>query len=410
METPIEMNEHPGATAAPEEQTDYVVETNAEYTFPEVHTWDDLRLNDNILRSVYSYGFELPSDIQRKAILPIIAGHDLIAQAQSGTGKTGAFITGVLSRIDISSRTTQAIILAPTQLLAGQIHRVAANLSSFMDGIGIKTLVGGSSVQDDMHELRENPPHLVVGCAGRVYDMIRRRALNPRTVRICVLDEADEMLSAGFKDQINNIFRILPGDMQIALFSATMPPGVLELTRCFLRNPVRILMKNREISLEGIKQYYIAMYSDRDKLDSIKDLFSKISVGQTIIYANSVHRVRELYHNMQQDGYPVCCIHRDMSRDERKHILQEFQGGKYRVLISSDITARGIDVQQVNVVINYDIPYSVDTYLHRIGRSGRWGRKGVAINFVTKRDTRQMKNIEQHYEISMEEMPDNVGL
>jgi translation initiation factor 4A len=285
-----------------------------------------------------------------------------------------------------------------------------------MDGIVIRTLIGGSSVQDDIQALRENPPHLVVGCAGRVYDMIRRRALTAHTVKICVLDEADEMLSSGFnkdpgfKEQIHNIFRILPGDMQIALFSATMPRSVLDLTKKFLRNPVKILMKNNEITLDGIKQYYIAMFSDRDKLDCIKDLFSKISVGQTIIYANSVPRVRELFQTMVQDGFPVCCIHRDMSKAERQNILQEFKDGKYRVLISSDITARGIDVQQVNVVINYDVPYSVDTYLHRIGRSGRWGRKGVAINFVTRRDTRQMKTIENHYEITLEEMPENVVL
>ena len=249
--------------------------------------------------------------------------------------------------------------------------------------------------------------------------MLRRRALNSRTVKICVLDEADEMLSAGFKnnrdreqvhnkDQIHNIFRILPGDMQIALFSATMPRSVLELTERFLRNPVKILMKDSEISLEGIKQYFIAMYSEYDKTDCLRDLFSKLSVGQTIIYANSVSRVKDLFHTMKQDGFPVCCIHSDMSRDDRRAIMQEFQDGKYRVMISSDITARGIDVQQVNVVINYDIPHSVDTYLHRIGRSGRWGRKGVAINFVTRRDVRQMGNIERHYEVKVEEMPENV--
>jgi translation initiation factor 4A len=269
--------------------------------------------------------------------------------------------------------------------------------------------VGGTSVQDDVDTLRRNVPHVVVGCTGRVFDMLRRRALVARTVKICVMDEADEMLSYGFKEQIHDILQILPGDMQICLFSATMPREVVDLTRSFLRNPVSILMKAADVSLQGIKQYYIAMYSENDKLDSLKDLFGKLSVGQTIIYANSIPRVRALYESMCEEGFPVCCIHRDMPKEDRKNILREFIDGKHRVLISSDITARGIDVQQVNVVINYDVPFNVHTYLHRIGRSGRWGRKGVAINFVTKRDIRNLRSIERHYDITIDELPADVN-
>lgn len=370
-----------------------------------IKTWDDLDIETNILRSIYAYGFENPSDIQKKAIPPIKAKRDLIAQAQSGTGKTGAFVTGVLSHIDPEAKTTQAIVLAPTHELVQQIYSVFCNLSTFIEGLNIRTMVGGTAVMDEMQDMKTNVPQIIVGCTGRVFDMIKRRAISTRDVKICVLDEADEMLSVGFKDQIYNIFQQLPSDVQIALFSATMPPAILQLTERFMRDPVRITMKPEELNLDGIKQYFIAMHNDYDKIECLKDLFSRISISQTIIYANDVRRVRDLHQAMLDDGFSVCCIHRDMTKQERHDTITKFRDGRFRTLISSNITARGIDVQQVNTVINFDVPRSVDTYLHRIGRSGRWGRKGVAINFVTKSDIRQMKIIEQHYGVSIEEMP-----
>ena len=257
---------------------------------------------------------------------------------------------------------------------------------------------------DEMQELRNNVPHVVVGCTGRVFDMIKRRALYTRDVKICVLDEADEMLSIGFKDQIYNIFQQLPSSVQIALFSATMPPAILQLTERFMRDPVKITMQPQELNLDGIKQYYIAMHNDYDKFECLKDLFARLTVSQAIIYANDVRRVKDLHEMMMKEGFAVCCIHREMTKVERSEAIEQFRDGKYRMLISSNITARGIDVQQVKTVINFDIPRSVDVYLHRIGRSGRWGRKGIAVNFVTKQDIRQMKTIESHYKINIEEM------
>ena len=371
---------------------------------PEIKTWNDMQIDPDILRSIYSYGFEDPSEIQKKAIPPMKESRDLIAQAQSGTGKTGAFVVGTLSHIDVSKKTTQAIVLAPTHELAIQICNVFHNLSEYMTGIVIRKVLGGTSVMDEIRELKATPPHIVVGCTGRVFDMIKRRALSTRNVKICVLDEADEMLSVGFKDQIYNIFQQLPHNVQIALFSATMPPSMLQLTNKFMRDPVKITMLPQELNLDGIEQYYIAMNDDTDKIDTLKDLFSKLTVSQTIIYANDVKRVKCLHDMLHKEGFAVCCIHREMTKDERNYVISNFIDGKYRVLVSSNITARGFDVQQVRTVINFDIPRSVDVYLHRIGRSGRWGRKGIAVNFVTKSDIRQMRMIETHYKINIEEM------
>ena len=217
--------------------------------------------------------------------------------------------------------------------------------------------------------------------------------------------EADECLSKGFKDQIYDIFQKLPEDIQVALFSATMPQEMLELTKKFMRNPKMILVKNEQLTLEGIKQYYIDCEEKRWKFDTLCDIYEVVSIAQCIIYCNSVKRVKDLYDAMIQDNFPVTCIHSNMEKDERTQAYKEFKSGKHRVLISSNVTARGIDIQQVSTVINFDISKDVHTYLHRIGRSGRWGRKGVGINFITKRDVKILKAIERHYGTQIEELP-----
>jgi translation initiation factor 4A len=214
-------------------------------------------------------------------------------------------------------------------------------------------------------------------------------------------------LSQGFQQKIHQIFQFMPQDLQVVLFSATLPPEILEITKEFMRNPIRITMEAEKLNLECITQYYIALRHDGDKYDTLKDLFSVISVNQTIIYCNSIHRVTDLYKAMTDEGFSVCYIHSSMDKVERDKAFQSFRTGGFRVLISSDITARGIDVQQVSTVINFDITRCPHKYLHRIGRSGRWGRKGMAINFVTRQDTETMRRIERHYGIEIKELPAN---
>jgi len=362
-----------------------------ENNYETFNTWEELDIERSILRSIYNYGFEKPSPIQSKAIISMVKGNDIIAQAQSGTGKTATFSIGTLSHINVAEKKTQALIMAPTHELAHQITAVIRGLSSLMTGIVIKTIIGGSSIDEDVASIRENVPHIIVGCPGRVYDMIRRRYINASHFKIVVLDEADEMLSpgmngtAGFKEQVYNIFQHLNKNAQIALFSATLPSNIFDITNKFMRNPIKISVKAESLTLEGIKQYFVALEDDREKYLSLKDLYQFISVSQCIIYCNSVKRVIDLYEAMKEDNFPVVCIHRDMSKTEREQTIRDFRIGAARVLISSNITARGIDIQQVSVVINFDIPRDVHTYLHRIGRSGRWGRKGTGINFITRR-------------------------
>jgi translation initiation factor 4A len=423
--TPSERSEHasepvsvpvPAPASVDTTQNSVVVNTPVEVdtsTPPkEFDKWEDLEgiLNEDIMRGVYSYGFDSPSVIQRKALLTMFDRRDIIAQAQSGTGKTGVFTIGVLQNINPDLNKTQGLIMAPTRELAKQIHEVISSIGSVNKNIKYHLLIGGTSTDDDAFELKNNTPHIIVGCPGRVYDMMRRNNIIAKDISILVLDEADEMLSIGFKEQVYNIFQYLSNDVQVGLFSATLPPELQALTDKFMRNPVRILVKSELLTLEGIKQYYVALNDDSQKYATLKDIFNIISMSQCIIYCNSIKRVMDLTEAMQNDGFPVCCIHSNMEKSKRDEAYSEFKAGKHRVLISSDVTSRGIDVQQVRTVLNFDLPKCVFKYLHRIGRSGRWGRKGTAINFVTRWDMKTMKEIERHYHTIVDELPSNIAI
>ena len=373
----------------------------------EINSWDELDMDPQILRGIYAYGFEKPSPIQRKAIQPLITGKDIIAQAQSGTGKTATFTIGALSHVNIADNSTQILVLSPTRELSKQTANVMEGIGSMMGGLRVQTLVGGSSIDEDSHNLKTNTPHVITGCPGRVYDMMRRNNIHTKTIKLIILDEADEMLSSGFKEQVYNIFQYLKNDVQVALFSATLPNHINSITSKFMRDPVRIYVKAEQLTLEGISQYFVAVEDDRQKYATLKDLYSFMSVSQCIIYCNSVKRVSDLYDAMIEDGFPVCCIHSNMEKAERDSAFAEFRMGKHRVLISSNVTSRGIDIQQVSVVINFDIPKCVHNYLHRIGRSGRWGRKGVGINLITRRDIGKLKEIEGFYSCQINELPSN---
>jgi translation initiation factor 4A len=390
------------------EQFNMEEETNYDSS-QDINVWDDLDISPDLLRGIYACGFEKPSPIQRKAIKPLMEGKDIIAQAQSGTGKTATFTIGALTHINIEENITQVLVLSPTKELSIQTASVMKNLGSAMNGLRIQILVGGSSIDDDANTLKNNPPHAIVGCPGRVFDMMRRNHIVSKNIKLIILDEADEMLSTGFKEQVYNVFQNLKNEVQVALFSATLPSGIHNITSKIMRTPVKIYVKAEQLTLEGISQYFVAVEDDIQKYDTLKDLYTSISVSQCIIYCNSVKRVSDLYDAMTEDGFPVCRIHSNMEKKDRDQAFMDFKTGRYRVLISSNVTSRGIDIQQVSVVINFDIPKCVHNYLHRIGRSGRWGRKGVGINLVTRRDISKLKEIEQHYSTQINEMPASIA-
>lgn len=373
-------------------------------------------LPPKLLRGIYTYGFERPSEIQKRAIKPFTSGKDLVAQAQSGTGKTGAFTIGLLGCLDFSVATTQALVLSPTRELALQtvevVSAIGKHLVSIPGAVAAHPFVGGTKVTDDITALR-NGVYVAVGTPGRVFDVISRRALNTTTLKVLVLDEADEMLSQGFSEQIYDIFRHLPTTIQACLFSATMPDEVLELSKKFLRNPVRILVKKEQLTLEGLKQFYVLVEKtgdegDRDKLEVLLDLYASVSVAQAVIFCNTRRKVEWLTAEMTAKKMPVVCMHADMSKPDRENVMRQFRSGSARVLISTDLVARGIDVQHVSAVINFDLPSpsAKESYLHRIGRSARYGRRGLAINFVGgSREMDVVKELEGFYRTHIEELP-----
>jgi ATP-dependent RNA helicase len=339
--------------------------------------------------------------------LPITQGRDVIAQAQSGTGKTATFSISILQSIDVTVRETQALVLSPTRELATQIQSVVLALGDYMN-VQCHACIGGTSIGEDIRKL-EYGQHVVSGTPGRVFDMIRRRSLRTRNIKMLVLDEADELLNKGFKDQIYDVYRYLPPATQVVLLSATLPYDVLEMTTKFMTDPIRILVKRDELTLEGIKQFFVAVEKEDWKFDTLCDLYDTLTITQAVIFCNTRRKVDWLTEKMRAANFTVSSMHGEMVQKERDAIMSEFRGGTSRVLITTDVWARGIDVQQVSLVINYDLPANRENYIHRIGRSGRFGRKGVAINFVTVEDVRILRDIEQFYSTQIDEMPVNAA-
>jgi len=383
---------------------DGIIESNWDEV---TENFDDMNLREELLRGVYAYGFEKPSAIQQRAIVPCVRGHDVIAQAQSGTGKTATFSISILQQIDTKKESCQALVLAPTRELAQQTRKVVIALGDYM-GAQCHACIGGTSVKEDMRKL-EAGQHIVVGTPGRVFDMISRKVLKTQDIKMFVLDEADEMLSRGFKDQIYDVFRLLNSNIQVVLLSATMPAEVLDVTTKFMRDPIRILVKKEELTLEGIRQFYISVEREDWKLDTLCDLYETLTITQAVIFCNTRRKVDWLTEKMHGRDFTVSAMHGDMDQKERDVIMCEFRSGSSRVLITTDLLARGIDVQQVSLVINYDLPTNRENYIHRIGRGGRFGRKGVAVNFVTDEDKRTLHDIEKFYNTRVDEMPMNVA-
>ena len=369
-------------------------------------TFDAFDLDDKLLRGIYSYGFENPSDIQTKALPIINSKKDLIAQAQSGTGKTGAFTIGALNLLNTELKKTQVLVLNPTYELVNQNYDVLKALSQYME-VSIMKVVGKTSMEECRRELQREP-QIIVGTPGRVLDMISKRYLYTSDIKLFILDEADEMLSGGFQENIYNIIQYLPKDTQICLFSATKNEYTLELCEKFLNNPETILVENENVTLEGIKQFKVVI-NEEWKYDTLVDIYDLLNISQCIIYINYKNKLMNIYDELIKNNYPVDFIHGEVDKSERESKLLDFKNGKTRMLLSTDLLSRGIDIQQLNLVINFDLPKSKETYVHRIGRSGRYGRKGVAINFVTNRDVGYLKELEDIYGVQINDLPQNVN-
>lgn len=296
------------------------------------------------------------------------------------------------------------------------MEKVIAELGEYLK-VKVQACVGGTMIKQDIINLKKGV-HVIVATPGRVIDLIKKEFIKLESLALFILDEADEMLSRGFKTQIQEIFKVLPSDVQVGLFSATMPKEILEMTKDFMRDPAKILVKKENLTLEGIRQYYVAIPEEKFKFNVLSDIYKNlgnqlslthIEIQQALIYCNSRKRVEFLANEMKKHDFTVSSIHGEMKQDERSNIMKEFRTGSSRVLISTDLLARGIDVQQVSLVINFELPQSKESYLHRIGRSGRFGRKGTAINFVTPKDAAFLKEVQEYYHTEIAALPQDLS-
>ena len=371
-------------------------------------SFDEMGLKDDLIRGVYSYGFETPSKIQQLAIMPMSKHTDILAQSQSGTGKTGAFTIGSLSVVDISIKAPQVLVLCPTRELSQQTERVAKALGTYM-GLKVLSATGGNQLRNDISTLKAGA-QFIVGTPGRIFDLIRRGDLSVEHIKYVILDEADQMLEDLFAEQIKAILdNKFPSSTRLALFSATMPQNVIEISEHYLSNPVRILLPPDEVTLDGIKQYYVELEREDWKLPVLLDLYQQIAVNQALIYVNKRQKAEWLAKQLSAQGFTLEYIHGEMEVGERKKRMDDFRSGTVRVLISTDLLARGIDVQQVSLVVNYELPIQRENYVHRIGRSGRYGKKGVAVNLVYGDERNTLKEIERHYSTTISELPEDLS-
>ena len=370
-------------------------------------TFEDMRLKKKLIQGIYNYGFEKPSVIQQKGIVPIIMKKDIIAQAQSGTGKTATFVIGTLQTLESDSSSIKILVIVPTRELAHQIQEVYTSIGCYMDA-STQVCTGGSKLSVDVHFLKKKPPQVLIGTPGRLLDLFSTNSSVISSLNFIVIDEADEMFSKGFKVQVFKIIKYIPKSSNIAFFSATLPKDILKIIELFMNDPIRILVKKDELTLEGIKQFYIAVDEEQWKQDVLCDLYKRIRIKQAIIYVNTRRKVEWLSKKMIQNGFDASQLHGDMSHTERGGIMKKFRSGLIKVLITTDLLSRGIDVEQVSLVINFDLPMSKESYIHRIGRSGRFGRKGLAINFLGRLDVPVLREIEVYYSTSVEEMPSDI--
>lgn len=370
--------------------------------------FNELNLNENLLKGVYLHGFTQPSAIQITGIKSIATGRDCVLQSQSGTGKTATYLLGVLNRLT-DPKLIEGIIITPTRELCDQVYNVAVNLSKFT-GYSIVKCVGGTPIHQNIKELRT--ANVVIGTLGRINHMINEKKLQTHYLKFIVLDEADELLADGVPVTLNELFEKAPNGVQVVLISATLSKNVFYASNKFVHDPIKVLLQNHEIAVDLISQFYIDVETEEYKFDTLLDLYNLVSTSQTIIFCNTIRKIEWLEENLKKNNFSITVIHSNMTQEQRDTVVKEFRDGKTRLLLTTDLLSRGIDIPQVNMVINYDLPVNKETYIHRIGRCGRFDKKGVSITMVRMKDPSDSKTLfrmKQFYKIDIKEMPTDIN-
>jgi len=376
---------------------------HATKNLPVYPTWASMKLRPDLIENIKKNGWENPSPIQSRAIVPISEGKSMVMQSQNGSGKTATFSIGVLQRLKLSNKSTEFIVISPIRELSLQTDAILKSL-----GANSRACIGGNSLGDDVKALKKGI-HVISGTPGRILQLIREHNIDRNKVKAIVLDEADEMLTS-FKRTVHDILEMLRDTKpQIIVVTATVSEDVIELNTAFLQNSLNLLVPRDELTLSGVFQYVVTVESEEWKFDALTDLYQSVAIERAVIFVNTREKGEWLKAKMEGSGFTVSLAHGQLSMDDREQIANEFKVGESRVLIATDVWSRGIDVKNVTLVMNFDIPTQCETYLHRIGRSGRFGRKGVAITFCSGAvDQKKLKKLEKYYSSKIKPLPSDL--
>jgi superfamily II DNA/RNA helicase len=373
----------------------------------EHNNFDNLNLKQELLEGVYLYGFKKPSKIQIEGITAINTEKDCLLQSQSGTGKTCTYLLGILNKLEHKDK---ALILVPTRELAEQVFNVSIQITK-KSNLKSCLCIGGINLGKNIKDIKSS--NLIICTFGRMYHLIKEKKINLEQIKLFAIDEADDLLNSDYIKEIKELITNLKETSQILLISATISRNLINFVEDNLKEPIKILLKKENIVLNLINQYYLDVEEEENKFDIILDLYNLFSTSQVIIFCNTIRKVSWLAEELQKNNFTITCIHGKMTYEERVEIVKEFRNGNTRILLTTDLLARGIDIPQVNMVINYDLPMNKETYIHRIGRCGRFGKKGAAITLVKLRDQTdifQFKKMKTSFRLNISELPDEITI
>lgn len=383
-------------------------------TYVAIHSsgFREFLLKPELLRAIGDCGFEHPSEVQHECIPQAILGSDVICQAKSGMGKTAVFVLATLQQLDPTSNAggPSCLVLCHTRELAYQICAEYDRFKKYLPNIKTAVFYGGVPVQTNRELLKNDPPHIVIGTPGRILQLAEEKALKLANIKFFVLDECDKMLeSLDMRRDVQKVFKMTPHDKQVMMFSATLSDAIRPVCRKFMHNPLEIFINDgSKLTLHGLKQYYVQL-TESEKNRKLVDLLDALEFNQVVIFVKSVNRCSELNKLLVDCNFPAIAIHGTMKQEERIEKYKQFKEFHARIMVATNIFGRGIDIERVNVVINYDMPENSDTYLHRVGRAGRFGTKGLAISFVSsKEDAQVLNDVQSRFVVSIPELPDEI--
>ncbi|EDO43394.1 predicted protein [Nematostella vectensis] len=383
-------------------------------TYVSIHSsgFRDFLLKPELLRAIVDCGFEHPSEVQHECIPQAILGMDIICQAKSGMGKTAVFVLATLQQLEPVDGQVSVLVMCHTRELAFQIHKEYERFCKYMSNIKIAVFFGGINIKKDQQTLKTNCPHIVVGTPGRILALTREKTLNLKHAKHFILDECDKMLEQlDMRRDVQEVFRMTPHEKQVMMFSATLPKEIRSVCKKFMQDPMEVYVDDEtKLTLHGLQQYYVKL-KDNEKNRKLFDLLDLLEFNQVIIFVKSVQRCTALSHLLLKQNFPAICIHRGMKQEERLARYQQFKNFEKRMLVATNLFGRGMDIERVNIVFNYDMPEDSDTYLHRVARAGRFGTKGLAITFVSdEADAKTLNEVQDRFEVNVGELPDEIDM